>query len=154
MIWSVAIGFIIGLALWYAKAFTVRKDGGIESHVTGYWLFEVKWLCSVVLLRFGHGSRESFHSHAFDAVSWVFGPGELREYMIEGPVNEYRRSWRPVLTFRETFHRVFSYGTTWVLSFRGPWTRQWREYDPRTRRILTLEHGRRVVARSEPMALE
>jgi hypothetical protein len=148
MIWTIVVGLVIG-AGWYAKVLTVRKDGGPESNVTGYWLIELKWLFSVALLRFGHGSRESFHSHAFNCISWVFGPGELREEIILGETNHYQRSWRPVRTFRETFHRVFSTGTTWVLTFRGPWKADWAEYDPKLDRYIGLTSGRKVTRISD-----
>jgi hypothetical protein len=121
------------------------KDGGYESTVDGYWLIEIKWLFSIALLRFGHGSRESFHSHAFNCISWVFGPGQLREEHRDGRVQYHRRSFWPVITLRSTFHRVFSIGTTWVLTFRGPWSKTWREHDPRTGEDITLTHGRKVV---------
>jgi hypothetical protein len=126
------------------------KDGGQYSTVDGYWLIEIKWLFSIALLRFGHGSRESFHSHAFNCISWVFGPGQLREEHLttigtENRVQYHRRSFWPVITRRSTFHRVFSIGTTWVLTFRGPWSKTWREHDPRTGANTTLTHGRKVV---------
>jgi hypothetical protein len=120
------------------------KDGGPESTVDAYWLFEVKRLCSVALLRFGAGSRDAYHSHAFHSASWVLR-GRLREQLVDGRVRDYRPSLRPVLTLRSTFHRVFSYATSWVLTFRGPWSRTWREHDPRTGEDTTLTHGRRVV---------
>ena len=51
--------------------FHTGKDGGPESKVDGYWLFRHKRLFTVALLRFSKGSREAYHSHAFNAVSWV-----------------------------------------------------------------------------------
>ena len=56
------------------------KDGGPESKVTGYWLIESKRWFSIALLRFDEGSREAFHTHAFNAISWVLW-GELLEYV-------------------------------------------------------------------------
>ena len=49
----------------------VGKDGGPESTVWGFWLIEIKKLFSVALLCFENGSREAFHTHAFNSVSWV-----------------------------------------------------------------------------------
>jgi hypothetical protein len=135
-------------ALQLIRFLEVRKDGGPESRVTGYWLIEVKWLFSIALLRFDHGSREVFHSHAFDSISLVFGPGQLREELIGGDVRLYRRSWTPVLTLRGTFHRVFSEGRNWVLTFRGPWAKTWFEYDPNGT-LTELTHHRRVVWQAE-----
>ena len=51
----------------------VTKDGGPDSPVTGLFLIEIKSLFSVVLLKFG-GTRENFHSHAFNALTfWLKG---------------------------------------------------------------------------------
>ena len=123
------------------KIFRKAKDGGPKSTVTGYWLIEAKRLFSLALLKFENGSRESYHSHAFNSVSWVLR-GNLREEHMNGDVRTYKPSLLPVLTFRSTFHRVFSKGTTWVLTIRGPWDETWSEYDPDTRTHSTLKDGR------------
>lgn len=47
-----------------------RKDGGQQSTVTGYWLIEWKNVFSIVLLKFEKGTREAYHTHAFNAFSW------------------------------------------------------------------------------------
>ncbi len=139
------------------KFFSRAKDGGPKSTVTGFWLIELKWLFSIVLLRFAPGSRDEYHDHAFNALSWVFGPGALFETVIEThPVGErsvrstvirvHERGVVPIVTKRSCMHRVSSSGTTWVLSFRGPWSRTWREYDPKTEEFVTLTNGRKVVS--------
>lgn len=130
------------------------KDGGPKSTVTGYWLVEIKWLFSIVLLKFEDGSRDEYHTHAFNSVNWVLGPGRLEEQFL-GPrtkdkvlwripviVRKFARSIWPIYTRRKHFHRVVSRGTTWVFSIRGPWVKTWREYDPKTDEFVTLTHGR------------
>lgn len=129
------------------KLFSKAKDGGSESSVTGYWLVELKRLFSVVLLRFDGRSREAFHTHAFHSLSWVLS-GELREEFIDGRVRIHRPHWRPLTTHHSDFHKVDSRGTTWVLSFRGPWQSSWLEYLPTTREFLTLGGRRAVLART------
>lgn len=137
------------------------KDGGPASRVDGYWLIEIKSLFSIALLRFGDGSREAYHSHAFNAVSWVL-KGQLEEHvkhegelavdplyglLYHSPkINEHRPSFKPVFTWRDTFHKVYSRGTTWVLTFRGPWSKTWTEESEG--RTYTLTHGRREVGRA------
>lgn len=125
------------------------KDGGAESKVRAYGL-EIKRLFSVLVLRFDEGSREAFHSHAFNAVSWVLS-GEVWEWVM--PANPpqlprwivYRPSRRPIITPRERTHQVRGVARcSWVLTLRGPWQRAWR--DVSARGDLTLTHGRRVVA--------
>lgn len=124
------------------KIFKKRKDGGPESTVTGYWLIEAKKWLSVVLLKFEDGSRDAFHEHAFDSINWVLR-GRVREEHIDGHVVDHQPSWWPVLTPRDTFHKVVSEGTTWVFSIRGPWRDTWREYV--AGKLITLTHGRREV---------
>jgi hypothetical protein len=127
------------------KLFQLSKDGGPESHVWGYFLCEFKSLFSVVLLKFEDGSRDAYHDHAFNAVSWVL-KGSLEEETIlpDAEENFYWPSVKPVVTLRDTFHKVTSHGTTWVLSLRGPWADVWHEKDKTGEKTLT--HGRKVVA--------
>lgn len=124
------------------------KDGGPLSTVTGYWLAEIKSLFSVVLLKFEDGSRDSYHSHAFDSLNWVL-KGRVVEFEKLGELHirlrEYVPSWRPVVTRRSTLHKVVSQGTTWVFSLRGPWSKSWQEWDPKTEKTSTLTNGRVVL---------
>lgn len=130
------------------KFFAYEKDGGQESKVWGFFIAEIKSLFSVVLLHFKDGSREAFHSHAFNCKSWVLW-GQLNKHMIDGTVNVYKRGLKPVITLREHFHMVKSVGNTFVLSFRGPWASTWHEFIPETGERLTLTHGRKIVARKQ-----
>jgi hypothetical protein len=130
------------------KLFHKSKDGGADSNVTGYWLIEAKSLFSIVLLRFDKGSREAFHNHAFNAVSWVL-KGKLWEIVRSG--NWYWEkgllpSFKPVYTSRDRMHQVHGIAEkTWVLSFRGPWASEWKEYLPKEDKEVTLTNGRKIV---------
>ncbi len=125
------------------------KDGGPYSTVTGYWLVEIKSLFSIAILCFDNGSRDAYHTHAFNCISWV-----LRGCLVEHHrtkvgepqrIDSYSPSLRPVITRRSTFHRVVSIGTTWVLTFRGPWAKTWREFSPVSNAETTLTSGRKIV---------
>lgn len=128
----------------------IAKDGGPESRVWGYFLLEIKSLFSIVLLRFEEGSRDAYHSHAFNSVSWVL-KGELNEYGIHPNSifadydyhHIYLPSCKPVITKRTTNHKVVSNGRTWVLSFRGPWAKEWKETVDGKEIMLT--NGRKQV---------
>jgi hypothetical protein len=104
------------------------KDGGKESSVTGYWLIESKSLFSVVLLKFEGKSREAYHTHAFNAVSWLLNGSLIEYFKGVGADKIYTASLTPIVTTRDTFHKVSSVGNSWALSFRGPWTETWKEY--------------------------
>lgn len=121
------------------KFFSVGKDGGPESSVTGYWLVEIKWLFSIVVLRFDGPSRDAYHDHAFNSVSWLLR-GRLIETMLDGRINDYLASFWPIVTLRSCNHKVDSDGVSWVLSFRGPWRSTWKETRADGEHVLT--HGR------------
>lgn len=131
------------------KIFSKMKDGGPESRVWGYFLIEWKKLFSIVLLHFKDGSREAYHSHAFNAISWVLS-GRLDENrLVEKHENCTMCAFRtftpsiiPVWTPRSNMHKVSSTGDTWVISFRGPWAKYWQEYLPGEDRFVTMTHGR------------
>ena len=125
------------------KFLSKSKDGGPESSVDAYWLIEIKSLFSVAVLCFNGDGRESFHDHAFNSVSWLL-KGYLREHILSGFLKYYSPSLRPIITQRKTYHRVDSYGRSWVLTFRGPWSQTWHETDFQERET-TLTHGRKVV---------
>ena len=129
-----------------------HKDGGSESRVWCYGI-EFKSLFSVILLRFEDGSREAYHSHAFHCLNWVV-KGELWEvrYFPDDCIGDgshdyykYFTSLVPFIIKREYLHKVSSKGRTWVLTFRGPWVKTWKEYLPKEDRFVTLTHGRKEV---------
>ena len=121
------------------------KDGGPKSRVDGFWLIRAKSLFTIALLRFDRGSREAYHSHAFNCISWVLSGG-LEEHMHDGEVLIHRPGLKPIITKRETFHKVYGLeGSNWVLTFRGPWANRWREITEDGRDI-TLTHNRVEVA--------
>ncbi len=123
------------------KLFSYGKDGGKDSTVWGFWLIEAKKLFSVALLCFENGSREAYHEHAFNSISWVL-KGKLSEDVREQSPNVYTPSLKPIITKRDTFHKVASIGRTWVFTLRGPWVPFWREFLPLENRFRTLTHGR------------
>lgn len=128
-----------------------HKDGGPDSNVR-CWGLEIKGLCSILVLHFAPGSREAFHSHAFNAVSWLIA-GDLCEDVQEfltlpntghNAHHLYSRHWRPVITRRATFHKVSggAYGA-WVLTLRGRWHKTWVDGQPGE--ADTLTHGRKKL---------
>ena len=126
------------------KLFHRAKDGGPDSTVWGYWLIEWKKVFSVALICFEDGTREAYHTHAFNAISWLIS-GKLVEYYLvcaNWPTT-YFPSLKPIITKRDNFHKVSSVGRSWVLTFRGPWVDTWQEHT--IDGDITLTHGRKHV---------
>lgn len=119
------------------------KDGGPESNVDAYFLFESKRFGSVALLRFNKGCRAAYHTHAFNALTWF-----LKGNMVEEPRNKrrvrYFRSWFPKVTKREDNHRVLVAETSWAFTIRGSWKNTWTEDTPEGKHTV-FTHGRKEM---------
>lgn len=120
------------------------KDGGPESTVDAYFLFEIKWLMSIAILRFNEGSRTNYHSHAFNALTW-FISGDMDEQFLNKDSKKYKRSFIPKYTPRLAMHRVMAHKRSWCFTIRGPWINTWKEYNPVTGLISTLTHGHKEI---------
>jgi len=130
---------------YFPRIFYTKPDGGNDSGVTGYFLIEWKILFSIGVLKFNQGSREAYHSHAFNAFTWWIC-GRAVEQRIEEDgiyIKWYERSWKPKYTPRENLHRVYVYWTSWAFTIRGPWEDTWKEYKGGVE--TTLTHGRKIV---------
>jgi len=127
------------------RLFEKTKDGGPESPVTGYFLIEIKSLFSIVLLHFG-GTREAFHSHAFNAVTlWLKGTVIEVVQKEDGEVENIWSSGQIKYTSRNLMHKIIPVYNAWAISFRGPWSKTWQEYKPAEDKTITLTHGRKIV---------
>lgn len=127
-----------------SQFFSKAKDGGPNSPVDGYFLFEIKGLCSVALLKFNKGTREQFHTHAFNALTW-FISGNLVEEKVNGDLYLYKRSIFPKITLKSNNHRVIALKDSWCLTIRGSWDNMWTEYDKKTGKTTYLTHGRKEI---------
>ncbi len=127
------------------KLFSKAKDGGPESPVDAYFVVECKGLFSIALLKFNKGGREAFHTHAFDAWTW-FLKGDLTEQDVSGATYRYSRSLIPKLTKKSKNHRVVAEKDSWCLTVRGPWQKNWTEYNAEKDITTTFSPGRQVVA--------
>jgi hypothetical protein len=130
---------------YFPRLFYTKPDGGKDSGVTGYFLIEWKCLFSVGVLRFNEGSREAYHSHAFNALTWWLS-GEANELRKEGEellVTKYKRRWKPKFTPKDNIHKVVCTTKSWCFTLRGSWEDTWKEY--RDGEVVTLTHGRKEV---------
>lgn len=126
------------------KLFSKCKDGGPKSPVDAYFLIESKRLGSIVLLKFNRGAREEFHTHAFNAWTW-FLCGDLTEQDVDGTFLRYTKKLLPKSTPREKFHRVVAKRDSWCFTIRGPWVKNWMEYNDQSKIRTTFSWGRKVI---------
>lgn len=124
-------------------------DGPKNSGVIGLFIIEIKSLFSIVFLKFDKGSRENFHSHAFNAYSFFLKGSVIEEKInintLEIQKKLYKPSLIPKYTPKDNVHRVNALETTYCLTFRGPWSQTWFEVNPNTKEIITLTNGRNIV---------
>ena len=135
---------------WFPRFFYKKPDGGKNSGVTAYFLLEWKILFSVGLLHFNPGTREAFHSHAFNAITWWL-KGSVTELYPNGlPWGKlFQASFKPKITPRTCVHKIMAHESTWALTFRGPWKDTWQEIRPEG--LVTLTHGRVQVMNIEDL---
>lgn len=140
---------------WFPRLFYVKPDGGKDSGVTGYFLIEWKIIFSIGILHFKKGTREAYHTHAFNGLTWwlkgsvteaklnaSFDGNELLE-QSEDITKDYKSSLIPKYTSRDNFHKVIAHKDTWALTFRGRWVDMWYEF--KDNKLITLTHGRRII---------
>lgn len=127
---------------WFPRFFYVKPDGGKDSGVTAYFLIEWKILFSIAILKFNEGSREAYHNHAFNALTWWLS-GKVTEMKLNGKNKDYSPSLIPKYTSKDNFHKVFAHKTTYGITFRGPWDNIWQEL--RNGKLITMTHGRKVL---------
>lgn len=133
------------------RIFSKTKDGGPTSPVDAYFLIELKGLFSIALLKFNKGHRKTFHTHAFDALTW-FLCGDITEEDVDGTKVQYKRSLFPKVTRKEKNHRVGARKDSWCLTLRGSWDETWTEYSRQTKKTVTYGHGREIIDESREEA--
>ena len=141
---------------WFPRFFYRKPDGGKDSGVTAYFLIEWKLLFSIGILKFNKGSREAYHTHAFNALTWWL-KGAVTECKLNAAWNgfgemilkdednkkDFSPSLLPKYTSRDNFHKVVAHETTYALTFRGNWKDTWHEF--KNNKLITLTHGRKEL---------
>ena len=135
---------------WFPRLFYVKPDGGKDSGVTAYFLIEWKVLFSIGILHFKEGTREAYHNHAFNALTWWLNGSVLERHYSDSettlyslPTKKFKPSLKPKITKRDCFHKVIANKDTWALTFRGPWRDTWNEF--KQNKLITLTHGRKII---------
>lgn len=127
---------------WFPRFFYIKPDGGKDSGVKAYFLLEWKKFFSIGILHFKKGTREAYHNHAFNALTWWI-KGKVTEIKLDGEQKDFKPSIKPKFTSRDNFHKVLAHEDTFAITFRGPWNDSWKEY--RKDKYVTLTHGRKEI---------
>lgn len=127
---------------WFPRFFYVKPDGGKSSGVTAFFLIEWKALFSIGILHFKKGTREAYHNHAFNALTWWL-KGGVTEIMLDGREKVFKPSFKPKYTSKDCFHKVKSHEDSYALTFRSNWKNTWEEV--RGNKNITLTHGRKEI---------
>jgi len=127
---------------WFPRLFYKKYDGGEKSGVIGYMLIEWKPVFSIGILKFNKGSREAFHTHAFNAITWWLKGSVTEEYKDNNISKDWNPSLKPKYTSRSCYHKVVAHKTTWALTLRGPWIDVWKEFRIKEGREVKLTHNR------------
>lgn len=131
---------------WIPRIFSKRYDGGEKSGVTAFFLIEWKPIFSIAILKFTPGSREAYHSHAFNGLTWWL-KGKVTEKRLNKDdtitSKTFTPSLKPKYTPRDNCHKVIAHTNTYALTFRGPWQDTW--YEIIDGKKITLTHGREKV---------
>lgn len=130
------------------------KDGGPDSKVR-MWGIESKKHGSLLLLRFDGPSREAYHSHAFNAWSWLLRGCLIEETKVratsDGRVFSqcfdmmYEPSVKPIYTDANTMHKVHGFGVAWALTVRTGWLNSWLDWPDTQDKPTRLTWGRGVL---------
>ena len=129
---------------WFPRVFYTKPDGGKDSGVKAFFLIEWKILFSIGILRFNEGTREAYHSHAFNALTWWLS-GSVTEIKKDGTEKDFAPSFKPKYTSRDNCHKVKAHRKTFALTLRGRWKDTWKEY--KEGKVLTLTHGRLILSK-------
>jgi hypothetical protein len=104
-----------------------------EQVVSQFVVFEIKWLCSIIIFYFhkSASSQDRFHTHAFNAIS-VKLFGEYDEHILDDESNgkfHIERRTQVVKYFpRDSYHRIANSNGCLTMLFSGRWKKEWKEY--------------------------
>lgn len=129
------------------KIIKSAPDGGKGSGVTAYFLCEFKNMFSIAILKFDKGSREAFHSHAFNALTWWVKGEAIEELYPTQEKIKWNPSLKPKFTPKGNTHKITASKTTWAITLRGPWDNNW--FEIKKGKKVTLTHGRKVVSEED-----
>lgn len=85
-------------------------------------------------MKFNKGTREAYHKHVFDALTWWLW-GSVIEHVFNENNEDNNKvekiNWCPWILPKYTpcdnLHKIEALETSYAISFRGPWKDTWYE---------------------------
>lgn len=110
--------------------FKKKKINLGEQPVTEWTLLEYKKWFSIKLFHFHktEGYQDRFHTHAFNAYSFLLKGDYIEEIIENGHILKVARSRERMLFIpRDSYHRITKSNGCWTLLFTGPWGNEFKE---------------------------
>lgn len=115
----------MSIVFWKKKAI---NNGG--QNVTEITVLEWKKYFSIKLFHFHKttGNQDRFHTHSFNAVSFLLKGNYIEEVVVEGVVVPLQRNRsRLIYIPKGEFHRITKSDGCRTLLITGPWEPEWTE---------------------------
>lgn len=114
------------------------------GNIKRFTIFEVKYLCGIVVNIFNTDNQDRFHSHAFNAFSLMLKGYYFEEIIIDNKV-QIKKIEKSRFIPKNYIHKITkSSPNTMSITFEGPWGGSWNEYFD-SGRIKTYGWGRKVL---------
>lgn len=117
-----------------------------------FTLFEIKYLCGIIVNIFNTKDQDRFHSHAFHSFSLML-KGHYYEEVIENNKVITKKISKSRIIPKNYIHKIKqSAPNTVSITFEGPWGSSWTEFFD-TGRVKMYGWGRKVLYDSKYLKL-
>lgn len=114
------------------------------GNIQRFTIFEIKYVCGIIVNIFNTTNQDRFHSHAFNAFSWMLR-GHYFEEVIEDGAVVTKKIEKSRFIPRNYIHKITqSTPNAMSITFEGPWESTWNEYFD-TGRVKAYSWGRKVL---------
>lgn len=125
---------------------------GVGS-IKRFTIIEIKYLGGIIVNIFNTRNQDRFHSHAFNAWSWMIKGHYYEDVIVDGKEIVTKKIEKSRYIPRNHIHKITkSSHNAMSITFEGPWESVWNEYFD-DGRIKTYSWGRKVIFDSKYVRL-
>ncbi len=115
------------------------------GNIKRFTIIEIKYLGGIIVNIFNTSNQDRFHSHAFNALSWMIRGHYYEDVIVDGNLLKLKKIERSRFIPRNYIHKITkSSPNAMSITFEGPWESTWNEYFDNGR-IKTYSWGRKVI---------